>query len=203
MKLYLFLLLIFVGHTGLCQANLDTDLARFEKGDTKVFSTFELYKAQGLNMRLTLPSNWEERDAQMPNIVKQFFSPTGVSLMVAIRKDNSIVSYTSKEVLASFTPSILQKVFPSPALILSTNSNFQLNGRVAAFVIYKTLVNGNDSFDGNSRMLKCKTYITYYKNYSITLGFTVTGQSEEFVDSMFKYNAPLFVQIAQTMSVQQ
>jgi hypothetical protein len=194
-------LLLLISYPGVCQVDLSTDLERFDQGDTKVFITNGLFKSQGLNMKITLPSNWEKAEAQMPNVIKQFFSPRGGALMITVMKDKTKSTFSPSEVVANTGRKQLEKLFPAPVRIFSINSTVKLNGRAAAAVTYKMLINGDNNFDGADRMVKSITYITYYKNYAVILGFSVTGKSEDFVDELFENISPVFSRIANSIRI--
>ena len=121
--------------------------------------------------------------------------------MITVIKENSKASFTTQEVTTSLSQNTLRKAFPANVLILSIKSDFMLDGRRAASIVYKRPFDGAKTFDGKDKMIRSKNYVTYYKNYSIVLGFSITGSSEEFVDSLYRYNDLLFEKIAKSIVV--
>ncbi len=198
--LCMLLLLLLTGYRGQSQ-DLSGLLGENTSTNTKVFSTHGLAKSQGLNLNIELPLDWEEAEAQMPNVVKQFFSPSGGDLMITVIRDNSKSTFTPNEVAACFTPQILAKIIPSSAHIVAIKSGLKLDGREAGAVTYTMPFSGSSTFDGKDKLVITRTYITFYKNYCIMLGFSTHGNSSAFANKLFEYKSPVFWKIAQTARV--
>jgi hypothetical protein len=196
-KLTALIFFIIIGYNNISAQN--NDIISFTSGKTKVFNSKHHTKAQGLSFDIEYLDYWKKEEGNRPHIVQKFNKTIGtarVEYAVLVFKLDKI--YTENEIKNEFEN--LQYSLPKNATYLYQNTDFRIDGEMAAFLDYK--IDRKTSIE-IELSIYTRDYMIFYNDYYILIQCSVgdiKGKGD--LKQLFNSYKPFFTLVANSFILQ-
>lgn len=172
----------------------------FNDGFVDGYFSSESEKSEGLNIKFKYPKSWKPEDGDRPHVIQKFTSNNGHGLEMAllmIEKVDSTITESDIDLLLS--EGFLKYYLPDSATMLAYETGLYMSGIKACSVT---------SYQALPQMqlvvaMIIKTYILYFKDYKISVMFSVgaeEGKDSDLSSRFEKFN-PLFWKMANYLTI--
>ena len=173
----------------------------FIDGDKKTFTTLNHKKSNGLNIEFSYPTNWIAHEGEIPNVVQQFRSETGLEMAVISVTPFPLPEDTkfSEEDFKNFYSEENIKGMVLEGSKVFVAKQIKLEGMHAGLLEYST----TEERLGITVDARCIRYMVLYKMQFVTFDLFVTSPRDlnvNIADKMEEFR-PLFTEMAATISL--
>lgn len=156
----------------------------FTDGYTNSFSTKNKRSQLAVNIRLHYPKSWRALDGnKKSNIIQTFTSGYGLgNVMMAFTIEKSRTPFTKDKIKVQLAKEGMTKTQPSGCSVLSYNPDMQIDNCQASSITVafeKEIKEVGKSYYIND------SYTLFYKEYKITLCFTIASKTRDEANATF------------------
>lgn len=195
-KIVIILTLIVLPYDSLLsQIEEERSVKEFQSGQIHKFTTNGTGKAQGLKIHFKYPKSWASVEGDRPHILRKFIQSDNYALgVIFVRKAEQ--DFLKSEISEIFSTDGLKSAMPLGAKYISSNPNLKFDNLRCGSIEYSIVQERIDK----KIYMHCLQYLVVFKNYIVTVTFSVSDTNgsdnpirpKENVDLRYKSIYPLF-----------
>jgi hypothetical protein len=186
------------------KSQVGIDLANFESGKKKVYSTSGASKADGIKLKLNYPFDYvatESKDKDIVKVIKKVYGNKSVSIQLEV--DKLPAGKTNEAEIREEFKDYKNVVIPRSAMFSKENLNLRFANAPACLLEY-SINNDQLSKNGNEMYDYVYSYFIYNRSHLVGIEFVVTGPFEktEQTKKFFQSYHPLFEAIMKEVVIE-